>query len=165
MGLAEVRRQGESILERTGPYVFYSFGTVQGYGGVGFLIKKSRKKHILAFKGITNRICMLQLKTDTNHVLSLIQVYVYAPTSDSSDEEADSFYSELNSVLDGLKGKKIAMGDFNSKIGQRQIEEHPFVGPYGIGTRNPRGYKLLRFCQSSYLSIMNTYFKKGFNKK
>ena len=53
------------------------------------------------------------------------------------------------------------MGDFNSKIGQREINKERVMGPYNYGSRNERGNKLIiNFCQENNLKIVNSYFQK-----
>jgi hypothetical protein len=48
------------------------------------------------------------------------------------------------------------MGDFNSKTGKRKDEgEKELIGPYGIGTRNKRGDRLIQFAQEHNLFILN----------
>lgn len=49
------------------------------------------------------------------------------------------------------------MGDFNSKVGKEKVND--IVGPYGLGTRNPRGDRLIPFCQEENFIIMNTFYK------
>ena len=52
------------------------------------------------------------------------------------------------------------MGDFNSQIGKRYPEESKIMGPYNYGNRNTRGERLIDFCVSNNLKIVNTLFKK-----
>jgi hypothetical protein len=53
------------------------------------------------------------------------------------------------------------MGDFSSKIGKRKDKgEKMLIGPYGIGTRNKRGERLIQFTQERNLFILNSYYKK-----
>lgn len=40
MGLSEVRRKGEGLIQRKSGNYFYYFGETKGQKGVGFLIKK-----------------------------------------------------------------------------------------------------------------------------
>ncbi|KAK3788510.1 hypothetical protein RRG08_053137 [Elysia crispata] len=53
------------------------------------------------------------------------------------------------------------MGDFNAKIGVKdEDEENEWIGPFGIGTRNERGEKLIDFCTANRLFVTNSFFKK-----
>jgi hypothetical protein len=53
------------------------------------------------------------------------------------------------------------MGDFNSKIGRREHQDEDPIGPYGCGTRNERGDRLIQFAQGQRLKIINSFFKKN----
>lgn len=49
------------------------------------------------------------------------------------------------------------MADWNAKVGKVRVEE--VVGPYGLGTPNERGVRLVQFCQENNLTVTNTWFK------
>ncbi|XP_055375388.1 uncharacterized protein LOC129608089 [Condylostylus longicornis] len=82
---------------------------------------------------------------------------VYAPTADKSEDEVDSFYSEIAELLKLTKPHEINLiiGDFNSKVGLGKVEN--IVGPSGLGVRNERGDRLIQFCQEESLKITNTF--------
>ncbi|XP_037779551.1 craniofacial development protein 2-like [Penaeus monodon] len=63
---------------------------------------------------------------------------VYAPTSDSSEEEIDKFYDTLDTTKGQCSSQDviIVMGDLNAKVGQDQDRMIRIVGKYGLGTRN-----------------------------
>ena len=56
LGLCEVRRMGENIIEDD-DYVMYYLGKTKGQLGVGFLVKKKYKACITNFIGISDRVC------------------------------------------------------------------------------------------------------------
>ncbi|KAL4721519.1 hypothetical protein ACJJTC_018492 [Scirpophaga incertulas] len=96
IGLCEVRRMGEQIIEDT-EYIFYYIGETKGLYGVGFLIKKKYKNNITRFTGISERICILEIIIE-NINFSIIQSY--APTESSSKEDIDNFYRDLATAHD-----------------------------------------------------------------
>ena len=52
-------------------------------------------------------------------------------------------------------------GDFNAKPGSLQEGEcHEIIGAYGMGQRNERGEKMVKWAWMNDLSICNTMFKK-----
>ncbi|GFO43397.1 craniofacial development protein 2-like protein [Plakobranchus ocellatus] len=55
------------------------------------------------------------------------------------------------------------MGDFNAKVGEGREEN--IVGPYGLGTRNLRGEKLVEWCNMNNLIIGNTWFQQPPRRK
>lgn len=88
--------------------------------------------------------------------LNLIQVY--APTSDSSVEEIEKFYDDLDDLTRKLKKHEVTiiMGDLNVKVGKGQDEDT--VGRFGLGDRNERGDRLVQYCQEKEMIIRNTFY-------
>lgn len=156
IGLTEIRRIGCEIQEHS-DYIFCYKGETKGLNGVGFLIKKTLKQHIVNFSGISERVALLRIKTDSG-IISIIQAY--APTATSSDESIEIFYEDLTKAHNLADETILVIGDFNAKIGHPQAHEHLILGQYGYGTRNQRGERLLQYANEYKLSIMNTYFKK-----
>src|SRR5688572_11431920 len=50
------------------------------------------------------------------------------------------------------------MGDFNEKVGNNK--EESIIGPYGLGTRNENGNKLVNFCRKHNLFVTNAWFQQ-----
>ena len=83
--------------------------------------------------------------------LNLAVVQVYAPTADSSDEEIERFYEDLEKVLNELPNKdiKVIVGDWNAKVGTDNSGWETVMGRYGYGDQNDRGERLLEFATKS----------------
>ena len=157
IGLSEVRKQGENIIEKENGNILYYMGQTKGQKGVGFLVQKNFKQCIQEFVGINERIAIIKLSMNKS-VITVIQVY--APTESSPEEEIEDFYEELGRSIDIHKTQRMfIVGDFNSKIGKGNEEETP-MGPYGIGKRNDRGRRLIQFAEEHNLLILNTFYKK-----
>jgi hypothetical protein len=78
----------------------------------------------------------------------------------SPEEEIEAFYEDLERTITRHRTQRVfILGDFNSKVGARNEEETP-VGPYGIGTRNGRGSRLIKFAKEHNLFMQNTFYKK-----
>lgn len=93
LGLSEIRRLGDTIQEHR-DYIFYYKGETKGLYGVGFIVKKDLKKNIIEFKGISERIAILNIKfPGFNKSWSIVQVY--APTEASEDDAKNNFYTDL----------------------------------------------------------------------
>ncbi len=162
IGISEVRRMGEKLLERkTGNY-FYYYGTTKGYRGIGFYISKKLKDRVVQIRGISERIGLLKLKLDDRTKIVILQVY--APTASADEEENEKFYLELeNTLRDNKEYYVVIMGDFNAKIGG---EEGPkVIGRYGLGKRNEKGEKLMDFASKYGFKIANTFFRKKEKRK
>jgi hypothetical protein len=80
------------------------------------------------------------------HPVNITCLQVYAPTTRAETADIEGFYRNLHSTLNEIARKDvlIIMGDWNSKIGNR--EELGTVGKYGLGNRNEAGERLIEFC-------------------
>ena len=59
----------------------------------------------------------------------------------------------------------IVMGDFNVRIGVRNINENmKCIGPFGTDNRNERGERLLDFGEENNLIVTNSLFLKSANR-
>lgn len=68
--MAEVKTNYEKINHRKNRFMFYNFGETQGHKDVGFMVKDYLKDRMLAFKGLSERAAILQLKAEKNKVLT-----------------------------------------------------------------------------------------------
>ncbi len=162
LGLSETRRPKENMLITKKKNAFFHSDSTNGQKGVGFLIKPALKKEIIEIRSVNDRIAKLSIKL--NKKLQMVIIQVYSPTSTSTESEMEEFYDNLTEAITPCMNKNntklIVMGDFNSQIGQRELDESDYLGNYGYGRRNARGWRLLRFCQENSLKITNTFFKK-----
>ena len=162
LGLCETRRNGEEMMQTEGGNVLCWSGS-RGARGTGFWVSRRWKDNIVDYYSKSDRISVLILRINRRTALKLIQVY--APTSNSEDEEVESFYDDIQAVIDDDRcGKPIVMGDFNAKIGEKQDNEQ-CIGNYGYGRRNMRGARLIEFSAANNLKITNSFFKKSQNRK
>lgn len=83
-----MRRLGEKI-EEYNDYILFHKGEVAGQRGLGFIIKRSMKKHIQELTGISDRIAILNISISGYKKLwSIIQIY--APTEKATKTEQHS---------------------------------------------------------------------------
>ncbi|KAL4707742.1 hypothetical protein ACJJTC_014923 [Scirpophaga incertulas] len=130
VGLCEVRRLGEDIIEDD-DYIMYCIGETKGLYGVGFLIKKKHKEKIKAFTGISERVCTVEIEFD-NFIFTIIQAYV--PTESSTQEDIEKIYDDLAKAHETTSTKYIiCMGDFNAQIGTRKAHELSVTGRTALG--------------------------------
>ncbi|XP_027220178.2 craniofacial development protein 2-like [Penaeus vannamei] len=85
---------------------------------------------------------------------------VYAPTTDSKEEEIEQFYGCQEDAKRKCKSQEviIIMGDLNVKVGNNTDNE--VLGKYGLGVQNERGEKWTQWCQANNQIITNTWFKQ-----
>ena len=154
-GVAETRWKEEGYLKKE-KYTFIHSGGNESQHGVGFLIRNTIAESVLGYLPVNERCILLKLKAKPFNI-SILQAY--APTSDYSEEDIETFYESLSNTLKEVKSSEvlIVMGDFNAKVGS---EKHGTVkGNHGLGTRNERGMRLIHFCEENNLTIMNTFFE------
>ena len=73
-----------------------------------------------------------------------VYIFVYMPQHATTTTKQ---YEELEKAIDKKAcSHHIVMGDFNAKIGGRNINDKmKCTGPFGTGNRNERGERLLDF--------------------
>ncbi|XP_069993133.1 craniofacial development protein 2-like [Penaeus vannamei] len=77
--------------------------------------------HKLEYLSISDRIAWIVVRLCKN-TLKVIQAY--APTSQSSEDEIDSFYDDLSQKMDQEPTKyTLLIGDFNAEVGKQQNGE------------------------------------------
>ncbi|XP_030747721.1 craniofacial development protein 2-like [Sitophilus oryzae] len=120
------------------------------------IVSKSLTKSVVDFVPHTDRTAMIRIKARPVN-LNIIQVY--APTTDAADQDLEQFYSDVKDLLKLTKKHEvnIIMRDLNAKLGKGRYEN--IIGPFGLGTRNERGDRLLQFCQEKSMAVANTWFQ------
>ena len=159
IGLCEIRRKDERLLDIKHEHQLYYRGTPDGRNsGVGFIINKTLKNKITSYNSLLDRVASVTIKLLKRYILQIIQVY--APTSSHSDKEVEEFYELMTQQLKEYNHHfKIVMRNFNAKVGEKQ-QFDTMIRPYGFDKSNDRGSRLVNFAEKEHLSIMNTYFKK-----
>lgn len=145
---------------------FCYIGSQSGQRGVGFLIKNNISHKLTEFRGISDRIAIIKFQFEKQ---SLTIIQIYAPTATTEEKTCDEFYSQLKEILNkqkqNIKNHLLILGDFNSQIGLQKTDEQETVGKFNYGKRNPRGAKLVLFCQENNFKLVNTFFKKREGKR
>ena len=80
IGLCEIRRLGEAIIEKDNGDIFCYKGETKGQRGVGFLIKNKLKHMITEIVGVSERIMILKLEA-SNCKITIIQIYAPQKTA------------------------------------------------------------------------------------
>ena len=161
LALSETRLtgNGESTLSNgaISRTLLYSGDNQRHIYGVGFLLSQKASESLLAFRAVSDRICVADFRATTG-TASVISVY--APTESSSDSDKDDFYDSLNDVISSLPRGNIVMicGDLNAHIGKHTGARNRVVGQFGVGDLNDNGVRLLSFSSAHDLSITNTFF-------
>lgn len=73
MGLSEVKRRGEQLIDLKSGHIFYNVDEEESsWGGIEFLIHKRHKSSILSLNKISTRVISLILKLNTRYNIKLI---------------------------------------------------------------------------------------------
>ena len=122
----------------------------------GFILTNEIAGAVIGYNPFNNRIISVRINSRP-HNISIIQFYV--PTSASTEEEIEKFYSQLQEVIDKIPSRDVAliMGDANAKVGKADIPSVTY-GQYRLRVKNVRGSVLIDFCMTNDLVISNTCF-------
>ena len=155
MGVSEVRWPGVNKLETEGGCFIHSGGDIPERG-VGIMLAKKITGSLIGFWAISDRVLLVKLK---GNPIDINIIQVYAPTNESSDEEINQFYDNLNMAKQQCKNHEMIMimGDLNAKVGRGR--EGDTVGPFGLGNRNERGNLWIEWCEENDQMIANTWFR------
>ena len=145
MCLAEVRWLQSGKIVCNDHTLIYSGHKKDHKHGVGLLLSKVVSKSVLWYCALSDRILLVRIHGKPFN-LSIIQVY--APTSASSEEEIEDFYSDLEDAYKKCGNQHIltVMGDLNAKVGGEQGPLQEIVGKHGLGERNDRGDLWVDWC-------------------
>ena len=91
---------------------------------------------------------------------SITVIQAYAPTSNAEEAEVESFYEDLQDLLEVTPPKNVLfiIGDWNAKVGS---QETPGVtGKFDLAVQHEAGQRLVDFCQENALVIANTLFQQ-----
>ena len=85
---------------------------------------------------------------------------LYAPTNLAKEEEKDSFYFELQGVIDEIPRHDIVItiGDFNAKAGGSREEVEQVVGPFTTSEEtNDNGERLVDLYANNNLFLSKSF--------
>jgi hypothetical protein len=83
-------------------------------------------------------------------------INVHAPCEDTSDDIKDSFYEELGRVFDQFPryDMKILLGDFNAKVGRKDIFKPTIGNESSHEISNDNGLRVVNFATSKNLVVI-----------
>ena len=117
---------------------------------------QKRAISLLEWSSVSDRIITARFESRFKKV-SIIMFY--APTN-TSEEKDNSFYAQLQSVLDKLPNRDmlILLGDMNAKVGADNTDREREMGKHGLEKMNENGEMLADFCSTNSLVIGGTIF-------
>ncbi|CAF1329573.1 unnamed protein product [Adineta ricciae] len=132
--------------------------------GVGMLLSTRARKVLIGYNPINSKLITARFMAIP---FNITVINVYAPTSEASNDDIETFYDDLEDTI--LKTPKkdilIITGDSSAKVGDDNAGWEHAMGKHGYGKRNERGEQLLEFATSHNLFICNTAFQQKPNRK
>jgi exonuclease III len=162
LGLAEMRWTESG--ELNGGEIIWSGEKKDHAKGVGFILSRRARGALISYNPVNSRIIVARFK---GAPLNIAVIQVYAPTAESTEDDIERFYDQLEQVFNELPNKdvKIITGDWNAKVGSDNAGWEHVMGRYGYGDRNERGERLLEFASKYDLLISNTRFQQKDSRK
>ena len=160
LGVSECRWSGFGRLRtQTGEIILYSGRDDDVHqSGVAIVMTRYASRCLESWSPVSDRI--ITARFHSKYIKTTI-VQVYAPTNEAEDEAKETFYDQLQKVLDAVPRHDmlLVMGDWNAKVGVRQEGESGIVGKHGlICERNDNGDRFVSFCAWNNLAITSTMF-------
>ena len=144
-------------------YKLWWSGEKSKRGGVGIMVKEDLEGHVMEVNRVNSRIMYIKMVVGAQkiNIFSL-----YAPQAGRTEEEKAEFWGVLDDEMERLDPWRVILaGDLNGHVGEERKGFEDIVGPYGFGVRNREGERILEFCQSKGLKVINTTFKKERKRK
>lgn len=166
VGISETRIGGEaSSILKSGHLLYQKNQEINHHiGGTAIIIHRRIRHLVTKTRAISDRVIYIMIQLNKMHSVQIIQAY--APTSKSPEEECEQFYEDISVAMNSERTKaKIILGDFNAKLGQRNVSDPHNIGNFGLGERNHRGQIMLDFLCRENLYSLNTFFKKPPQRK
>lgn len=166
LGICETRLPGEKTTTLKSGHILYQKNHIEpkGQGGVAILVNKRLRHLVTEVNSISDRVIYIILRLNNRYSIQLI--HGYAPTSQTEDQEMETFLEDLSKAMTSHKTHyKIISGDFNAKVGQKCSSDSDGVGKFGLGVRNSRGDMLVNHLSKENLYCLNTFFKKPEQRK
>ena len=160
MCVQETRWKGNKAKELGDGYkLIYSGANAVGRNGVGIIVSGELKNTVTDVCRKNDRIMRVKMSCgdDTVNIIS-----AYAPQVGCSEEEKDTFWREMDGVMQELEEhERVIVGaDLNGHVGSRNDVIGWVHGGHGIGERNAEGESIIDFAMSFDMAIVNTFFKK-----
>ena len=135
MGLSETRWTGTGEINQDGYKIIFSgrqYGIHQG--GVAMVLQKEAQRSLIGYDTVSPRIIKARFRTSNG---ATIIIQVYAPTSTTSEDDIDDFYTQLQSAVEESSNHDMMVitGDFNAKLDQIGIHGREQLKNVGMGRK------------------------------
>ncbi|PIK41455.1 putative craniofacial development protein 2-like [Apostichopus japonicus] len=159
LGLCEVRWTGAwKVRLASGDTLLYVGNDNTHVQGVGIMLSERIAKTLIEWTPVSSRLITARFFSNHKNVTT---IQVYAPTEAAVEEEKDTFYGQLQEIVDRCSRHDMIfiIGVFNAKMGCDNEGMDDIMGKEGIGVRDDNGERLCEFCQGNGNFITGTIFK------
>ena len=120
-------------------YIYYCGQKSLRRNGVAIMVNKRVQNAVLGCNLKNDRMISVHLQ---DKPFSITVIQVYAPTSNTEETEVESFYEDLQDLLELTPKKDVLfiIGDWNAKVGSQEIPG--VTGKFGLGVQNEAGQRL-----------------------
>ncbi|XP_055622191.1 craniofacial development protein 2-like [Toxorhynchites rutilus septentrionalis] len=111
----------------------------------------------MRWEPINERIIVARFRT---RVRNLTAIQCYGPTDAADLQEEESFYNQLNSVVEKVRKRdiQICLGDFNAKIDSNNTDLERVMGRHGLGEMSENGELFTELCGNNNIVIDGSLF-------
>ncbi|KAK3551950.1 hypothetical protein QTP70_031506, partial [Hemibagrus guttatus] len=155
----ETRWKGSKARSIGAGFKLFYYGVDSKRNGVGVVLKEEFVRNVLEVKRVSDRVMSLKLEIEG---VMLNVVSGYAPQVGCELEEKESFWSELDEVMESIPtGERVVIGaDFNGHVGEGNTGDEEVMGKFGVKERNLEGQMVVDFAKRMDMGVVNTYFQK-----
>ncbi|KAK3547972.1 hypothetical protein QTP70_001642 [Hemibagrus guttatus] len=155
----ETRWKGSKARSIGAGFKLFYYGVDSKRNGVGVVLKEEFVRNVLEVKRVSDRVMSLKLEIEG---VMLNVVSGYAPQVGCELEEKESFWSELDEVMESIPtGERVVIGaDFNGHVGEGNRGDEEVMGKFGVKERNLEGQMVVDFAKRMDMGVVNTYFQK-----
>ncbi|KAK3523823.1 hypothetical protein QTP70_010438 [Hemibagrus guttatus] len=155
----ETRWKGSKARSIGAGFKLFYYGVDSKRNGVGVVLKEEFVRNVLEVKRVSDRVMTLQLEIEG---VMLNVVSGYAPQVGCELEEKESFWSELDEVMESIPtGERVVIGAyFNGHVGEGNTGDEEVMGKFGVKERNLEGQMVVDFAKRMDMAVVNTYFQK-----
>lgn len=157
IAVQETKWSGQHSFKCNSYMVLLSGGKNRTFG-TGFLVDKKWTEHIIDWRPVNDRICILRIK---GRFFNYSIINVHAPHLERPQEEKDAFYTSLDDLYKSCPQHdiKIVIGDLNAQIGREDIYK-PHIGKFSLHREtNENGLRLINFAATNNMVISSTCFR------
>ena len=155
----ETRWKGSKARNIGGGFKLLYHGVDSRRNGVGVILKEEYSKRVLEVRRVSDRVVSVKLESE-GVILNVVSAY--APQVGCGREEKESFWDELDEVVETIpEQERVVIGaDFNGHVGEGNRGDEAVMGRHGYKKRNAEGQSLVDFAVRKDMAVVNTYFKK-----